>query len=179
MRIYKLPDKNIEELEKVQRQFWWNKESEKGIIITAWRNLCKDKDPGRLGFRDMKCFNITLQARSTWIACKKESQLWEKALKEKHFPDYSLLHAPEKNNTTLAWKNMYSTVAFTKRFSFWQLGDVKRIYIWMEKWVLRDTPKVKCIYRNGYLMADATECMAAALEVLRWSVSEQLECYGK
>ncbi|XP_026451499.1 uncharacterized protein LOC113351780 [Papaver somniferum] len=134
MSTFKFPDKSIEELERVQRQFWLNKTTRNGIVITAWRNLCRDKDSGGLGFRDLKSFNIALLARSSWRLCKQESQLWAKDLKVKHFPNTSLLHAHEKKNATWAWKRLYIIIAFFIDCSFWQVGNGKKIHIWLDKW---------------------------------------------
>ncbi|XP_026459047.1 uncharacterized protein LOC113359669 [Papaver somniferum] len=97
----------------------------------------EDKDYGGLGFRDLKSLNVALLARSTWRLCKEEIQLWDRALKAKHFADSSLLHATTKKNSTWAWKSLHVTVDFIKQFSFWQVGDGKIIHIWLDKWILR------------------------------------------
>lgn len=73
-----------------------------------------------MGFRDLKCFNQALLARSAWRLCKNSSNLLNRALKASYYPNSSLLHAPLKKNSTWAWKSMYGCVDFIRKYSFWQ-----------------------------------------------------------
>ncbi|XP_026419815.1 uncharacterized protein LOC113315774 [Papaver somniferum] len=96
MGTFQLPDSTIDELERVQRLFWWNKDKGKDITTIAWTKLCADKEYGE--------------------------QQWAKSLKAKYFPNCSLLHAPEKNNATWAWKSMYKCVDSSDNTVFGKLG---------------------------------------------------------
>lgn len=59
-----------------------------------------------------------------------------KSLKEKNFPDTSVLYSKKKNNTTWAWKSIHGEVAFVHKYSFWLLGDGKKNLTWKDNWII-------------------------------------------
>lgn len=132
MSIFKIPETTIEEMNKIQRQFYWNNKSNKGGSITAWTGLCKSKERGGLGFHDLSCFNDAMLAKTVWRLCNSEDQLWGKA---RYFPNSSLLQAEDKKSATWTWKSLYRNVNFMKQHSFWQLGNGQKIKIWEDIWV--------------------------------------------
>lgn len=57
-----LPKDTLDKLDKIQRDFWWNKDKSKarGRYIKAWKGMCKPKCQGGLGIKNPHNFNIDL-----------------------------------------------------------------------------------------------------------------------
>ncbi|KAL4311813.1 hypothetical protein GQ457_01G032130 [Hibiscus cannabinus] len=94
MSCFLLPDCIIDPMVSTARNFWWSgKTNEKGWTHVAWQNLCKPKGARRLGFRDLKTFNLALLAKQVWrLICNNES-LCFKVMSAKYFPRGDILQA--------------------------------------------------------------------------------------
>ncbi|GAA0170020.1 hypothetical protein LIER_24375 [Lithospermum erythrorhizon] len=54
----------IDNLNSLMAKFFWcNAEGGRGIHWKAWDKLCKNKLDGELGFKDLKCMNLTILAK--------------------------------------------------------------------------------------------------------------------
>ena len=64
MRCFLLPNNLYDELTRVIKQFWWRQtENEKKISWLNWDMVCKPKDNGGLGFRELRSFNLAFLAK--------------------------------------------------------------------------------------------------------------------
>ncbi|KAL4272949.1 hypothetical protein GQ457_13G013230 [Hibiscus cannabinus] len=99
MSCFLLLDCIIDPMVSTTRNFWWSgKTNERGWTHVAWKNLCKPKGAGGLGFRDLKTFNLTLLAKQVWrLICNKES-LCFKVMSAKYFPRGDILQANKGKN---------------------------------------------------------------------------------
>ncbi|XP_026397082.1 uncharacterized protein LOC113291806 [Papaver somniferum] len=136
MGVFKIPKATIKEMDRVQRRFWWNKKNGKGVYLTSWERVNCQKEIGAMGFRYLECFNKALLSKSVWRLCHNSHQLWASALKERNFPDTSILHATKKKNTTWAWQSIFGEISFVQKHSFWLLGDGKKIITCKDNWII-------------------------------------------
>ncbi|XP_026379281.1 uncharacterized protein LOC113273927 [Papaver somniferum] len=95
------------------------------------------------GFRDIKCFNLALLAKTPWRLCHSTKQLWGSALKESYFPTTSASHVKEGKKSSWAWQSIQGKISFVQKFSFSILGSGKNILIWQDNWVtgMQSPPK--------------------------------------
>lgn len=65
---FKLPDGIYEQMDGAIRKFWWqaNQKSQKFMALKFWKNLCKPKKGGVLGFRRFSEMNLALIAKLAW-----------------------------------------------------------------------------------------------------------------
>nr|GEW73720.1 hypothetical protein [Tanacetum cinerariifolium] len=75
--VFLLPASVIKDINRLLKYFLWSKsESVKGKAKVAWSSICKPKDQGGFGLRNLKVWNHALLAKHVWnIAIKKDS-LW-------------------------------------------------------------------------------------------------------
>nr|XP_043612010.1 uncharacterized protein LOC122583697 [Erigeron canadensis] len=75
--VYMLPNYVIKEIEKLLKGFFWNGGgSAKGRAIVAWKVVCRPKEQGGLGVKDLKRWNEVLLIRQFWKILLKENSLW-------------------------------------------------------------------------------------------------------
>ncbi|KAH7537930.1 hypothetical protein FEM48_Zijuj03G0145100 [Ziziphus jujuba var. spinosa] len=78
MSTFLLPINVCEDLDAIVRKFWWeSKPNASGFLaLKAWRDLCRPKELGGLGFRRFKDLNLAVVAKLRWkLACEEDS-LW-------------------------------------------------------------------------------------------------------
>ena len=59
-----LPKGLCDEIEGMMRRFWWGqRDQESKIAWVSWKNLCKSKLKGGMGFRNLQTFNLAMLAK--------------------------------------------------------------------------------------------------------------------
>lgn len=59
MGVFKLPTSLLREINRIIKDFWWNKlQSEGKIHWVSWSQMGNAKSVGGLGFRDLESFNM-------------------------------------------------------------------------------------------------------------------------
>ena len=64
MNCFKLPESLCKELNTKMRNFWWGQQDkERKMAWIAWEKMCTLKTEGKMGFKDLKAFNLALLAK--------------------------------------------------------------------------------------------------------------------
>ena len=67
LSFFKAPKKVLQEIVKIQRSFLWGGvEENKKICWLSWNNVCKTKEEGGLGIKNVEEFNLALLSKWKW-----------------------------------------------------------------------------------------------------------------
>ena len=98
-----------------------------------------------MGFRDIRCFNLTMLAKQDWRLLKKKDTLLYKCFKAKYFPQCNFLEAEDVPNSSYVWKSILAAQPILKKGSCWRVGDGSEIRVLKDKWI-PNYPTNKVLY---------------------------------
>ncbi|KAH7542709.1 hypothetical protein FEM48_Zijuj02G0103000 [Ziziphus jujuba var. spinosa] len=103
MSTFLLPSSLCEDLDAIVRKFWWEtKPNASGFFpLKAWKDLCKPKEMGGLGFRRFKDMNLALVAKLGWKLASDEECLWTRLMKAKYMRNETFFGC--KHKTEASW----------------------------------------------------------------------------
>lgn len=85
MQSFLLPKSLLSNLDRIYRNFFWNKDSDiKSPNLIGWDRICKPKAVGGLGFRKADVNNRALQMKLLWRIIKEDNNLWVKLIRKRY-----------------------------------------------------------------------------------------------
>ena len=85
LSVFKAPKSIYKSIISIQRKFLWRWGKEKRPISwVSWRDLCKAKEEGGMGLKDIKKFNFALLAKWKWQYISQEKGKWKEVLLSKY-----------------------------------------------------------------------------------------------
>jgi len=156
---------------KMQRNFLWGWSSEtKKIAWVKWENICRSKEAGGLGIRNIQNFNDALLAKWKWRLGTEDNGLWKQVLESKYGSWRNLNDPIVLKSASRWWTNIHKVCGgtlqglwFDNSFE-WVLGDGKKVKFWEDKWVGEETLKSK--FPRLYMISDCKD--GAIGEVGHW-----------
>lgn len=153
MGSFKLPSSFSREIEGLMAQFWWENTKGKGIHWAKWSDLCRSKQSGGLGFRDLEAFNMALLAKLLWRLLVTPNSLLGRVLKAKYYPHSDVLGARLGSNPSFTWRCILGSKLILEAGLRWRVGDGKCISIWKDRWLAREST-FKPITPRGHFPLD-------------------------
>ncbi|GKV00002.1 hypothetical protein SLEP1_g12766 [Rubroshorea leprosula] len=109
MSAYLLPKGILYTLDKIRRNFLWGGEGEgKKINWVCWERVCRAKEEGGLGVKDLQKFNVALMGK--WLSRKVGSLWWR---------DIRRLKAGEGVNVRGLWEDFRLKIGEGRGVKFW------------------------------------------------------------
>jgi len=148
LSFYKLPKCVSNKLVKIQRNFLWGWGAEdKKIAWVKWRNICKLREAGGLGIRDIQNFNDALLAKWKWRLGTEDKGLRKLILESKYGSWRNLSDPNISRSSSRWWINIHKVSGSTRQGIWfdnnleWVLGEGKTVKFWEDKWIGEETPK--------------------------------------
>ncbi|KAA3456600.1 reverse transcriptase [Gossypium australe] len=137
MSCFLLPNSLCKKMEGIFANFWWQKgKGKKGIHWCQWSHLCRPKNEGGLGFRNMAQFNTTLLAKQGWRFLENPNSLVSQVFKAKYFLKSDFLNSQLGNRNSYAWRSIWATRGILEKGMIWKVGMGESISIVYDAWVL-------------------------------------------
>jgi hypothetical protein len=139
MACFKLHRGLFLHINSMPRKFWWGShEGKRKTCWVAWREMCKPKLLGGLGFRDIELFNLSLLARQGWRMLQNPESLSARVLKEVYFPETDLLHAMVGSAPSQVWRAVHEGIQVLKQGLIRRIGTGENTHPWNDQWLPRE-----------------------------------------
>jgi hypothetical protein len=115
MACFKLPRGLCQYINALVRKSWWgSKEGERKPSWVSWKEMCKPKHMGGLGFRDIEVINLALLARQGWRMLHQLDSLSGRVLKARYFANVDMLHAEIGTAPSQVWRALHEGIQVLK-----------------------------------------------------------------
>lgn len=96
MNCFKLPFGLCNEIKDLILKFWWGQRGDcRKIHWVRWEELCKPKNEGGMGFKNLALFNDALLAKQAWRLFQNKHSLLYRVFKSKIFPHCLFMEAAD------------------------------------------------------------------------------------
>jgi hypothetical protein len=146
LSFLKIPVSVRKKVVRIQREFLWGGvKGGKKVSWIKWPVICKEKEKGGLGVRDINFVNLSLLAKWRWRLLQPGRSFWKDVLIAKYGSqilyqlDLSVLRAPSWSSNW--WKNIIAldNVIPGKKWlvdsMVRKVGDVRSTRFWTSKWI--------------------------------------------
>jgi hypothetical protein len=117
-------------------RFWWGSNVDhKKIHWVNWKNNCKHKNLGGLGFKDLRAFNEAMLAKQGWRIVTEPQSLMARTIKAKYFPHCNFFQAKQGSRPSYSWQSILKASWILKKGCFWIVGNGNNIRIWEDRWI--------------------------------------------
>ena len=127
MSCFKLPITLCPEIEALVRKFWWGQRGDRRKVHwMRWEEMCRHKDQGGMGFKDLAMCNDAMLAKLSWRLLHDDNSLFYRVFKARFFPNSSILDAKDSTSASYAWKNILKGRDLILKGALWRVGDGKK-----------------------------------------------------
>uniref|UniRef100_A0A803Q154 Reverse transcriptase domain-containing protein n=1 Tax=Cannabis sativa TaxID=3483 RepID=A0A803Q154_CANSA len=145
MSCFQLPKSTIKSLHSMGARFWWGSSArQKKVHWCKWNYMCKPKEKGGLGFRDLGLFNQALLAKQVWRCLRSPTLLSSRVLKACYYPGVSVLDAKCGSHSSFMWRSMMWGKKLLLKGYRWRIGDGNGVRVLNDPWLPR--PVTFCVY---------------------------------
>lgn len=105
----------IAKITSITRKFWWSgvqdENRESGFSFRSWKDICRPKEEGGLGIRDLRLVNKSLILNAAWKVALGKSSYLSAILKSKYYPNTSFWKATSHPVTSAFWSSAMAVKA--------------------------------------------------------------------
>ncbi|GKC86773.1 hypothetical protein Tco_1147422, partial [Tanacetum coccineum] len=106
----------------------------KGRAKVAWKHICKPKEQGGLGIKDLEIWNDALLLKHVWNIASKKDTLWIKWIHMMKLKDYSIWNVQINESDSWNWKCLLEIRDKMADKIQYKAGDRRNICMWYDKW---------------------------------------------
>ena len=106
MSVYLLRKTVVERLDKIRRSFFWQGGgTKKKYHLVKWEKICKSKEKGGLGIKNLRKMNISLLSK-WWWKLENEKGLWQEIIRYKYLKKDTIHSVTHKLSDSSVWYDM-------------------------------------------------------------------------
>lgn len=136
MQCFLLPKLLCRNLKGIMNRFWWtNNKSSKGIHRSSWEMLCKPKCFRGLGFKNLFLFNKAILAKQVWRIFDQPHCLLARVFKARYFTSSDIFSAKTGSYPSFTWKSLCNVREVVREGMLWRVGKGDCINIWNDLWL--------------------------------------------
>ena len=136
MQSFLLPTANTTKIDKINRNFLWNKdENSSSPNLIGLDKVCQPKCYGGLGLRKASVNNIALQLKLLWRIIKDPNNMWVLMVSKKYLKLDDLWQHIPSSASSWQWKKLMSLRPIMRKGLRWQVGNGAHISFWFDNWV--------------------------------------------
>ncbi|KAA3461736.1 reverse transcriptase [Gossypium australe] len=125
-----------EMIESKLARYWWQKGAgRRGIHWCQWKWLCRSKDEGGLGFKNMAQFSVSFLAKQVWRLLNFPDSLVAQVFKAKYFPASSFLNSRLGHSCSYVWRSIWAAKGVLEKGLIWRVGTGAKISITEDAWI--------------------------------------------
>ncbi|GJR26775.1 RNA-directed DNA polymerase, eukaryota, reverse transcriptase zinc-binding domain protein [Tanacetum coccineum] len=133
--VFLLPKNVIYEINKMLKGFLWCQgELTKGKAKISWKSICKPKEQGGLGIKNLQVWNEVLIVKQLWKVIAKKDTLWVKWVNTENLKGKSIWEITAKTNSSAGWKEMLKLRDKIRKHVLWKIRNGMSINAWYDNW---------------------------------------------
>ncbi|BFG35445.1 hypothetical protein CerSpe_217190 [Prunus speciosa] len=138
MQTTKLPASVCDDLDKLNRNFFWGGgEKKQKIHLCQWDLVCRPKCKGVMGFKKTIAMNQAMLAKIGWRLHSKDKGLWAKFFETKYMQGSTILDPSLRSNQgcSSTWRSILHGSTLLSQGLAWRIGKWDSTHFWTDKWV--------------------------------------------
>lgn len=137
MSTFLIPKTLCKDLDACVRKFWWqaNSNSKGFLAFKRWKDICKLKPVGGLGFWKFSHMNVALLSKLTWRMANDKNFLWIRCLKAKYLKGQSIFETSFCKRDSFTWKNILAGKKPIFKRARFKLGNGRDIHPLYDPWI--------------------------------------------
>lgn len=132
--VFILPKIVIKEIDKILKGFLWCQgELSRGKAKVAWKQVCRPKNEGGLGIKDLEQWNEVLMAKHLWNVASRKESIWVKWIHEAKLKGECIWMVKSDQKASSGWKHILGLRDKIKEHCKCQVGNGATIFLWHDK----------------------------------------------
>ena len=135
--FFRVPNKVVDKLVRMQRRFLWGGDQEQHKIAwVKWETVCLPKEHGGLGVKDINVFNASLLGKWKWNLFHSQGELWTRVLESKYGGWRGLSEISRGKGESVWWRdlklvfNQSHNGEIWKNTTEWRVGCGDKFKFW-------------------------------------------------
>ncbi|GKD36878.1 RNA-directed DNA polymerase, eukaryota, reverse transcriptase zinc-binding domain protein [Tanacetum coccineum] len=113
---------------------WCQGELTKGKAKVSWDSICKPKELGGLGIKDLNLWNEVLLVKQLWNVISKKNTLWVKWVILENLKGKIIWEVEAKANSSVEWKKILKLRDKVRKHVLWKIRDGNFVNSWYDNW---------------------------------------------
>nr|GEU69462.1 putative reverse transcriptase domain, reverse transcriptase zinc-binding domain protein [Tanacetum cinerariifolium] len=132
--VFILPKIVFKDIDKILKGFLWCQgELLKEKVKISWKQVCKTKEEGGLGIKDLSLWIEVLMSKHLWNVVSMKESIWVKWVSNNKLRGSSIWEIECDNDASSGWKSILGLRDKMRHHIICKVGDGSSIFLWHDK----------------------------------------------